>query len=235
MRFCILSLLLISLLANPSFANQDTCSVTEAIREVKTAVEGSRTSLWAYVLGGFISGGLVFLASTLPHLLRWCKRPMLETDVDAAIGGIIDWPQPPAPPKARYVRLNVRNTGKLAAKTCRGFLTQVGRYEGNNLIDLNYHEAVEFKWACNPFPGPVVVKDIVHGLDHFLDICAADLNTHDLQLALVFLAPCAHNLINATGSYLLTILIVAENASPVTAKMRLNWNQDSNELTIGRV
>ncbi len=243
MRSWLLAVVVVLRLGATVQADEDTRALTHAVTELKTAVENREADWWKPLLGP-LAGGLVgFVASMLTLIItdyraRW-KRPILKGIIDANNGGLVEVQisgsagggSASAVHVVRHVRLKIRNTGKEAATRCRVVLTGIQKFEGNSWIDVGYHDAVELLWAYG-WEDKVVEKDIVHGIDYFVDVCNANSEDDHLNLALVKVSPRYKDIINAEASYLFTMLIAAENTEPATVSMRVNWPKNAKRLTI---
>jgi hypothetical protein len=242
MRNWLLSGILVLCLGTIAQADEDTKALTHAVTELTTAVEKRETEWWKPLLGP-LAGGLVgFVASILTLLFTDYrarrKRPVLKGITDADKGGMFEVEMRDSSGAAgvnahvvRHVRLKIRNTGKEAATRCRVVLTGIQKLVGNSWVDVGYHDAVELLWAYG-WDEKVIEKDIVHGIDYFVDVCNANSQDNHLNLALVKAPVKYKDIINAEGSYLFAMLIAAENAEPTTVSMRVNWAKNAKTLTI---
>jgi hypothetical protein len=227
-----------------ALADEDTKGLTHAVTELKRAVESRQAEWWQPLLGPLAGGMVGFIASILTLLIAdWRarrKKPVLKGIVDADNGGLVEVKMAdgatvgaaPGPHLVKHVRLIIRNTGMQAAARCRVVLTSIQKWIGNSWAEVGYHDAVELLWAYG-WEDKVIEKDIVRDIAYFVDVCNANTQKNHLNLALVKVSPRYQDIIDTEGSYLLTMLIAAENADPVTVCMRVNWAKNARNLSIG--
>jgi hypothetical protein len=242
MRFLALAMVANFLFAGIALADEDTKDLVASVRSLTTAVEKRHGEWWKPLLGpvagGLMGFGISMLTLLIVHFRSRWNRPVLEGVVDATRGGLVTVQQEMQGGGTRdvkHVRLTIRNTGKEAARKCRVVLIGIKKLVDNGWTDLDYHDAVELIWAygwAEKLVDRVIEKDIVRGINYFVDICNANSHDNHLNLALVQVSPRYRDLIDPEGSYVFTMLIAAENADTNTVSLRVTWPKRAANLTI---
>jgi hypothetical protein len=247
---------------------EDWKELAQAVNGVKSAVERMEKQSFLEKVAGPLVGGLLaivggFLSIIAKDWLEKLKRPCLVAafEPDAGCRRVRDDRQD----TKVWIRLKVKNEArrgktrlahllhsffreKPPANKCRAVLTRVTKSNINTggYDDLNYHDTIEFVWAYGRMQGqkkPVIEKDIVSGVDYYVDLCCgvnpkpvsqsgqqAGVQPPHLDLTLLHGTKRYKDIINDEGVYRLHILLSAVATPSVAVVVEVNWPKNCHNL-----
>jgi hypothetical protein len=129
---------------------------------------------------------------------------------------------------SRWLRVRVENTpGRQAAKGCRAYLVRVSRPEpGGRLEELLVEDARPMQWMHDR-PEVFGARDILAGVPHWIDVA----HTADHVNGLMASVHPAWSIEEPGGTYLFTVMVVAEDSDPETIRLRVTWDGSWESLT----
>jgi len=184
----------------------------------------SRSMTWMTIFAGCIGGIIVFVFGKLWNLVSWkLTRPKLKVEFDKKIKGCISYTTANGRPEV-YFRMKVTSYGRFAtaAHGCRAYLTNTEkRNEKGEVESTAYCDSIRLAWSCQ---GPQPTErfrpmDIPREVNQYIDVVSLpkDVNLFDLHLEVM---PNRYiKMFRQTGTFLFTVHVHAENASPVKCKL----------------
>lgn len=192
---------------------------------------------WMTIIAGCIGGIIVFVFGKLWDFVSWkLKRPKLKVEFDKKTQGCISYTTANGTPVV-YVRMKVTSYGRFAteARGCRAYLTNIEKQnEKGEFESTAYCDSIRLAWSCQ---GPQRTEqfrpmDIPREVNQYIDVVSLLKNVNLFRLHLEVTPNRYIKMFMQTGTFLLTVHVHAENASPVKCKLiftcRNAWDGSKN-------
>jgi len=194
-----------------------------------TVINGvSHSTQWMTILAGSVGGILVFIFGKLYNLFSWkLTEPKLRVEFDKNILGCITHTMTNDGRPAATIRMKATNIGKRAATAlgCVVYLTNVEKQNENGVFEsTGYCDSIRLAWSCQGLTlGSFGPMDIPRGVSQYVDIVSLLQHQDKFELPLEVLPNRYSKLFWQTGTFLFTVHVHTENASPVKCKLIFTW------------
>jgi hypothetical protein len=181
---------------------------------------------WVPILIGFAGGGVTatLINAAVKH---WC-RPIISARLVPDIGCYVESGRGnPQTHTAKFLRLQVRNTGLSLLESCAGYITRITKRQNGQVIN-DQREVLELVWSHQS----TAPRDIPRDAFFYIDVAALDRLAAGNNV-LSFGRPLPHSLtglVAGRASFELDILIAAGNAKSFPRKVRFDYDPANAEL-----
>lgn len=191
---------------------------------------------WDLVKIGF---GLVSGAA-IPLVVEWLKQrlygPRLEVmhgEGESFVPRSEEPGKTPGPHPSRYLRVRVKNTGRMIAKNCRAYLVNIEELVHGNPSRTFYRDTLRLRWAYEEQEELHEGVDIPPGVFIYFDIMSTKCEDN-MSKTLLQVAKLRHHFVNKlefNKVYRFTVLVAADATDPVqiclTVVMGKTWENFS--------
>lgn len=196
-------------------------------------IAASLSTLWMTIIAGSIGGIIVLVFGKLYNLVsrKW-KEPKLKVEFDENIPGCITYTTDNAGRRVAFIRMKAANHGKRAttARGCVAYLTNVEKQnEKGEFESTDYCDSIRLAWSCQgQEPERFGSLDIPRSVNQYIDIVSFGEKQANFEPQLEVMPNRYLMLFQTTGSFLFTVHVHAENASPVKCKLIFTWRHPWN-------
>ncbi len=182
---------------------------------------------WMAIIAGCIGGIVVFVFGKLWNLVSWkLTRPKLKVEFDKKTQGCISYTTANGRPVV-YFRMKATSYGRLAATACgcRAYLTNIEkRNEKGEIESTGYCDSIRLAWSCQGLrPEQFRPMDIPREVNQYIDVVSLPKDVNLFRLHLEVTPNRYTKIFQQTGTFLFTVHVHAENASPVKCKFIFTW------------
>lgn len=135
--------------------------------------------------------------------------------------------------RAQYVRLRVRNVGWSTAQQVRGFLVDVRILDPKNGYERIFFDSIPLCWSY-VLDGNRTALDIPRNVNINLDVFHTVEGEHSFTPCFAAMPEAYSNRFRNADTYILTVAVVAENATPRVVEIEVRWNGRWNDFEYGR-
>ena len=181
-----------------------------------------------------VSGAIGFLSAVFAGPLRnRLFRAQVQLDYSGDedcvsrttewVRSVPDEPESDYGREAIYLRVRVRNKKKIIAKSCRAYLVNIEKDNGNGIFKRTiYTESIPLAWSCRG-SDRFSEMDIPYGITQYIDV----LKKHDEQdfvhLQLSVLPNRYISILHKSGRYRLTIQVAGDGVIPASLGLIFDW------------
>ena len=182
---------------------------------------------WVQILIGFAGGGVT--ATLINAGVKWWRRPIISVRLVPDIGCYVETGRGnPQTHTAKFLRLQVENTGLSLLESCAGYITRITKRQNGQIIN-DQREVLELVWSHQSTEPRDIPRDAFFYMDvATLDRLAAGNNV--LSLGVGALPHSLTGLFAGRANFELDILIAAGNAKPVSRKVKFGYDPANSEL-----
>jgi hypothetical protein len=190
---------------------------------------------WFAAIGAIATAIIVVFNLLILFIIPSMRRPKFKISFSESspfCKSIIEGEAPDTVEKARWIRLNVENTGKSIAKQCLAKLVKITSADGQ--IGKHF-DPVQLHWASTDWntPSPdyhLPTMDLNRGADEFLDLLVT--KADDLSIYIggedgLFSPEITQRrrLLNKLpqGKYILEVIVYGADVEPLTKYVCLDW------------
>ncbi len=183
---------------------------------------------WTPIIAGCIGGIIVFVFGKLWNSVSWkLTRPKLKVEFDKKTQGCVSYTTANRRPVV-YIRMKATSYGRfaIAARGCRAYLTNIEKQnEKGEFESTAYCDSIRLAWSCQgPKPSEQFRSmDIPREVNQYIDVVSLLQEDNLFRLHLEVTPNRYIKLFQQTGTFLFTVHVHAENASPVKCKLVFTW------------
>jgi len=182
---------------------------------------------WMTIIAGCIGGIIVFVFGKLSNLVLWkLTRPKLKVEFDKKTQDCISYTTDNGRPVV-YVRMKATSYGRfaVAARGCRAYLTNVEKRNKKGEFESTvYCDSIRLAWSCQRLPPEQFgLMDIPSKVNQYIDIVSLLQEDHKFEPRVEGMPNRYIKMFQQTGTFLFTVYVHAENASPVKCKLIFTW------------
>jgi hypothetical protein len=181
---------------------------------------------WVQVLIGFAGGSVT--ATLINWAVAHCRRPIIRARLVPNIGCYVETGRGnPETHRAKFLRLQVGNTGQSLLTSCSGYITRITKRQNGQTLN-DEREVLELGWSHQD----TTPRDIPRNTFFYMDIAALErfAPANNTLLLAARLPNHLAGLLNGRASFELEILIAAGNAKPVSRSVRFDFDPANPEL-----
>jgi len=134
--------------------------------------------------------------------------------------------------KAIYVRIKVKNTKYYIAKSCRAFLVNGEKKDGDRFIRADYADSIQLEWSTRGEQGFNEI-DLPFDIPYFVVIISTrEIEPNKIKLHIQPSPYRYEHLFNEIGTYRFTIQVSGDNIRPEIFKLNLEWFNKWNNFKV---
>jgi hypothetical protein len=196
---------------------------------------------WLEGIVGFLSGAAV--AVFAEPVRQWLFRPHVQLGFQANdpeyVARTLELESFPngtrAGGEAIYIRVMVQNSRGELARSCRGYLVRVERWNQPTQAfeTAPFYDPVRLAWSSRGQHAYEPI-DLPRGLHHFLDVVSTRQLDQGFRLETQLKPLREADLGREPGDYRLTIIVGGDNFRPKTIQLRVNWAGVWDRIQVGK-
>jgi hypothetical protein len=168
------------------------------------------------------------LVGSYEHWRDWYYRPILQIDYAGPDANKVDgdrWKDGKQILEV-YIRARIRNIGRLPAKNCLVYLTDLRAVQVSGTTPTSFHDPSPLGWAGWRF----TPRDIPRDIPFYVDIMRVSKETPGWLISVQQLFDNQEKLKYYSGTYRFELTATADNAEPVKFSIDVTYAKDWNGL-----